>query len=171
MVALPLVVAVAVAIWFAMAPPDATRGIVAAFLVKQGKPLPDLAVEDAAGKGSSLRDLEAGRRRVVLLMEAECPHCHTELALLRQLRAEPGTTLGPVVVLAVGDPVLFPRLAQNYADLPMYLDANREIRRKYRLEAVPAMLVVDPAGSVTEVRVGLQPKDALRDLLAPPAAR
>jgi peroxiredoxin len=166
LVSLPLLAALAVVVWLNVLRPDPAQAILDSFLVKQGQPLPDLPLEDRAGKESSLRDLAAGQRRVVILMDAACPHCHTELASLRELRKEAGLALSPVVVLAVGDPDVFGALAESYADLPMYSDVNREIRGKYRLDAVPALMVVEPGGTIREIRVGLQPKDRLRGVLA-----
>lgn len=164
-IALPLVIGALVSayiFWDSQRFDDRIRDT---FRVKEGQALPALPVKDRAGAFSTLTEVAAGKRTVVVLMDSECPHCHTELASIQQLRKEGVRT--PLAVVSVGDTAVFGGLAERYADLPMYSDVNGEIRGKYRLLAVPATLVVDAAGKVSELHVGLRNPAQLRALLDP----
>jgi hypothetical protein len=171
LVAIPLVIGAAALAWvnFGPLPENPSQ---AAFLVKAGDPAPPLPLSDAAGTPVPLPSvLVPGAPTLVMVFSPECQHCHTQLRQLDSLRAAEPSLVPRLVLVSVGDEAQTAEYRGRNPGREVYDDPNLGFQRRYDLRAVPALLLVDGKGVVRGARVGLQPDERLRSLLAaaPPA--
>lgn len=127
-----------------------------------GEPVPTLAAEIVAGEGAEAHDridLEALRGRVVLLdfWASWCPPCRASIPILnRVLQRHPD-----VVALGVNaEPNLSPAgVARAHAlfraDFPSLQDRDWDLQRRFAIEALPTLFLVDRGGIVREVHTGV----------------
>lgn len=165
-IAAPLVAAAAFLYWLGVVAPARSREIMEAFRVREGQSIPAIALQDTAGGRATLAQTVAGHRALVVVMDPECTHCHTQLQSIQTLLARaPAATRPRVVVVSVGRADLLPEAARKYPGLPVYDDSRGALRGRLGLQVVPASFTVDAGGRVGDVRVGLQSDSYLGALL------
>jgi hypothetical protein len=166
-VATPMLAAAAFIYWMAVVAPARSREIMKAFQVRDGGILPLLALQDTTGARSSLAEVVMGQRALVVVMDPECAHCHTEIEAIRGLLARTPAERRPrVVAVSVGRSDLLKQAARKYPGLPVYDDARGSIRGRLGLQVVPATFTVTTDGRVDDVRVGVQSDAYLGSLLS-----
>lgn len=146
--------------------PDPASDAVPAFAVIRGAPAPaaEFTLRDLDGRSVSLGEF---RGRVVLLnfWATWCVPCREEIPAMQTLARD----LGPrgLVVLAVNyeeDPETVRAFVRDTAlSLPVLLDRDGAVARRYRVAGLPTSFVIDRRGSVVGSVIGF------RDWAAPPA--
>jgi AhpC/TSA family len=136
--------------------------------IRPGDPVPELVLRDGAGEAVPLAWLVGGGG-VVVIVDSQCPHCHTELESLHRIASQQPSGAAPpqLVVVSSGDTAGAAQLRARYGALPIYADMERALDRKYGLRAIPVLLVVGSASTVREVRAGVQSEAQIRALLRP----
>jgi peroxiredoxin len=56
-------------------------------------------------------------------------------------------------------------VAENGYQMPMLIDSNREIRRRYGVHKIPALLVIDREGVLRQEFIGEQDESVMRDAI------
>jgi peroxiredoxin len=140
-----------------------------------GKPAPDFELQLLNGKKFQLAQ---NRGRVVVLdfWATWCGPCLTAMPLVdRIVREFDGAG---VQLIAVNQQETAKQinsmLERHKLDLTVALDRDGAVSQKYRAEAIPQTVIIDRAGNVARVFVGIGPnsaetlREALRSVLAPP---
>jgi len=128
-----------------------------------GERAPDATIRDLQGNEVKLSDF---RGQVVLLdlWATWCGPCRKGLPDTASL-ARAGQSDG-FTVLAVSneDPETIKEFLaeEGLGDLPAYSDANRELWEKYKINAIPTVIIIDAKGNLAEYLVGLRPAEQLR---------
>jgi Redoxin len=165
-IALPLVGALGLAAWIGLfAAPESER-LRESFRLGDGEALPYVQVTDASGGSTTLREVAQGGRRLLLVMDDDCPHCHDELRLLRSLTRSGELPAEGVAVVSVSRQEKYAGLARRYSDLAVLNDVNGAFRARLGLAAVPAVVAVGADGRVAQVRFGLQTLPQLKMMAA-----
>ena len=164
LVAVPIVAALAFAVWINVGRRDPEEAL-KDFGVKKGAAVPQLLMENAQGEPSMLASRVSGRVAAVVVVDPTCQHCHTELTHLQQLVRETPSLAAGLVIVAMGPPEMVASLRSTFSGLEIFYDTQRAMERRYTIPGVPALIVVDAAGRVADVRLGLQKKAVLDELL------
>lgn len=172
LVALPLLLGAGALAWVNLRPAPTESPSQAAFLVRPGDAPPEVKLLDAAGAEVALASvLTPGAPTLLMVLSPDCEHCHTQLRMLAEMRTAEPASVPRVVLVSVGDEQQSADFRRRYAAWEVYEDANLGFQRRYDLRAVPALVLVDAAGVVRGARVGLQTRERLQALLAPPPAK
>lgn len=167
MIAAPLLAAGAFLFHLGVIAPREARALVSSFRVSTGQPVPAVRLQDTLGTRTSLAQAVLGQPALVVVMDPVCEHCHTEIATVRRLLARQAAGPAPrVLLVSVGESARLKEAARRYPGLPVYDDVTGTIRGRLGLRVVPASFVVDAAGQVGDVRVGLQSEEYLAGALA-----
>jgi hypothetical protein len=162
-IAVPLLAAAGVIVWLAVFARPASERLLDRFKVKPGGRVPYVQLEDRAGRATSLSQVAQGGGTLVLITDADCTHCDSQVRLFHALRAS-GDPAPRLVGVSVSKPERFGALAAKFNGIPVYDDVNGAFRDKLGLQGVPVMLSVAADGTVREVRFGLQNASQLRVL-------
>jgi peroxiredoxin len=154
-IAVPLVAALGVVVWLVAFAQPASERLLERFKVKPGSQVPYVQLQDREGRSTSLSQLSAGRPTLVLITDADCTHCDSQVRLLHALRNR-GEPAPRMVGVSVSKPERFGALAAKFGGIPIYDDVNKALRDKLGLQGVPVMLSVAADGTVREVKFGLQ---------------
>jgi methylamine dehydrogenase accessory protein MauD len=126
-----------------------------------GAKAPALRHHDIAGRAVSLGS-ERGRKTLLLFLSPGCRSCREAIERIGSL-----LEFGKFeIVLAVGASVTKTRLfVMEYdslveADVPVIADAERELSDRYRVGAVPYIVLIDEDGRIGGKGVGLSVLDA-----------
>jgi peroxiredoxin len=166
-VAVPLVAAGAFLFYLGVIQPREARAIVNAFQVRTGQPVPALILVDTLGERLSLAKAVLGQPTLVVVMDPECAHCHTELQAIRTiLDRTPPARRPRVVGVSVGRSDLLQDAARRYPGIPLYDDVGGAVQTRLGLRMVPAHFSVAADGRVSEVRVGLQSEPYLAGVMS-----
>jgi peroxiredoxin len=167
MIAAPLLAAAAFLFYLAVIAPREARELIASFRVTTGQPVPSVRLADTLGARTSLAQATLGQPALVVVMDPGCEHCHTEIGAIQRLIARnPGRPAPKVLLVSVGDSARLGEAARRYPTLPVYGDEVGTLRGRLGLRVVPASFVVDAAGRVGDVRVGLQSEEYFAGVLA-----
>jgi peroxiredoxin len=166
LVAAPLLAAGAFLFHLGVTAPREARELVSSFRVSTGQPVPSVRLADTLGATTTLAQAVLGQPALVVVMDPECEHCHTEIGTIQRLLARnPGRPAPRVLLVSVGESQRLAQAARRYPGLPLYDDEAGTIRGRLGLRVVPATFVVDAAGRVGDVRVGLQSEEYLAGVL------
>ncbi|HYW13018.1 MAG TPA: hypothetical protein VE871_13755 [Longimicrobium sp.] len=162
-IAVPLVAAAGVVVWLTMFAQPASERLLERFKVKPGGRVPYVQLQDRAGQATSLSQVAADAPTLVLITDADCTHCDSQVRLLHALR-DAGGPAPRLVGVSVSKPERFGALAAKFDGIPLYDDVNKAFRDKLGLQGVPVLLSVAADGTVREVKFGLQNGSQLRVL-------
>lgn len=140
-----------------------------------GKPAPDFELQLLTGKKFQLAQ---NRGRVVVLdfWATWCGPCLTAMPLVdRIVREFDGAGVQLLAVNQQETPKQINSMLERHKlDLTVALDRDGAVSQKYRAESIPQTVIIDRAGNVARVFVGIGPnsaetlREALRSVLAPP---
>lgn len=162
-IAVPLLGAAGVVVWLAAFAKPPSERMQEQFRVKPGAGVPFVQLEDPAGNATSLSRVAAGQPALVLITDADCTHCDSQVRLLHELRARGGPA-PRLVGVSVSRPERYNALVAKFNGIPVYDDVNQAFRDKLGLQGVPVLLSVAADGTVRQVRFGLQNASQLRVL-------
>lgn len=163
MIALPLVAAAGVIVWLAAFAQPASERLLDRFKVKPGGRVPYVQLQDRFGRATSLAEVASGEPTLVLVTDADCTHCDSQVRLLHAL-AETDAPAPRLVGVSVSRPERFGALAARFTHIPLFDDVNQAFHDKLGLQGVPLMISVAADGTVREVKFGLQNASQLRML-------
>jgi thiol-disulfide isomerase/thioredoxin len=131
-----------------------------------GKPAIDFTLKDLKGRAHSLKSL---RGKVVLLdfWATWCGPCRITMPQVDKIHREYANRGVEVMSINVGET---PKKAGDYMTKNGYafttlLDQDRAVSTQYRIDGIPTLVVIDPAGTVTDYLVGARDDVALRAAL------
>ncbi|MGB9878015.1 MAG: TlpA family protein disulfide reductase [bacterium] len=133
----------------------------------EGEQAPDLALRDLEGKSYRLSDLKG---KVILLdfWATWCPPCREELPVIEKLHQDfKGKGL---LVLGISNEekgVVEEFVRRNGLTFPILLDEKGEAGRKYKVVAIPRVILIDKKGKIRKDIVGYNPRNEkiLRELI------
>ncbi|MGC8842667.1 MAG: TlpA family protein disulfide reductase [bacterium] len=133
----------------------------------EGQQAPDLALRDLEGKSYRLSDLKG---KVILLdfWATWCPPCREELPVIEKLHQDfKGKGL---LVLGISNEekgVVEEFVRRNGLTFPILLDEKGEAGRKYKVVAIPRVILIDKKGKIRKDIVGYNPRNEkiLRELI------
>lgn len=163
-IAVPIVAALAAAVWIGVfATPPAER-MLERFRIKTGGRMPYVQLQDRGGASTTLSAAATGQPTLVVISDADCRHCESQLRIIKSLR-EKEAGAPRVVGVSVSIPGRYPSMAARYAPIPLYDDVNGTFRTRLGLAVVPAVLSVGADGRVRDIRFGLQGPSELRGMM------
>ncbi|MFZ3208458.1 MAG: TlpA disulfide reductase family protein [Geobacteraceae bacterium] len=121
-----------------------------------GSPAPDFTLRDLAGHEVRLADLR-GNVALVNFWATWCPPCREEIpSMLRLNRAMVGK---PFRMLAIsidegGKQAVEAYLSKDGAALPVLLDTDRKIGKRYGITGVPETFIIDRKGVIMKKVIG-----------------
>jgi thiol-disulfide isomerase/thioredoxin/outer membrane lipoprotein-sorting protein len=124
--------------------------------VPLGKRAPNFTVKTLAGEKRSLTDF---RGKVVLIdfWATWCPPCRKGLPETQAFAKKYGKR--GLAVLAISDEdakTVSPFIKSNHYTFPTYLDADSKMSTRYKIEAIPTVVILDKTGHLVAYMVGLQ---------------
>lgn len=140
----------------------------------EGTEAPTFALPIVAGEGSAEAasfDLSAQRGRVVVVdfWASWCPPCRRSIPILNEIQERYSTA--PVTFMGVNveenlDVARVRRAHAHFdAAFPSVQDRDQSVRANYRIDGLPTLLVIDQAGFVRWVHVGVPSAGDLSDTL------
>jgi thiol-disulfide isomerase/thioredoxin len=132
---------------------------------KESPDAPDFALKDLDGNTVKLSDYK-GKVVIIDFWATWCGPCRRGIPEFIELQKEYGED--QLVILGVsvdqGDLSVVPAFAKNYGINYPVLYANEDIQRKYGpIRSIPTAFIVDTAGKVNDVTVGLRPKTYFKE--------
>ena len=124
-----------------------------------GSPAPDFALKALDGREVKLSDYRGKETVVVAFWASWCGPCRMEMPSLQSFYEQHRGKGVEILALSIDDD---PALAQKYAEqnhlpFPVLIDNNQQAASQYRVEGIPVVFVVDPAGKVRFAHEGLNP--------------
>jgi peroxiredoxin len=131
----------------------------------EGKPAPQFALKDMAGKDVKLADLK-GQVVVLDLWATWCPPCRASLPHLDKLHEQVKDKGVKVFAVNVREekPDVEQFVEQTKLKTPVLLDSQGEVSEKYKANAIPQTVVIGKDGKVAKVFVGFGGEESARAL-------
>lgn len=130
-----------------------------------GKPAPEFVVTGLDGKTAKLSALK-GKVLLIDLWATWCGPCVYGLPETEKFaKASAGKNY---VVMAISDEdnaTVTKFVKEKGFKMPMYLDEGSKMRRAYRVNAIPTMMIIDAKGTLVNYFVGLQEPEVIREAL------
>jgi thiol-disulfide isomerase/thioredoxin/outer membrane lipoprotein-sorting protein len=107
-------------------------------------------------------DSHRGKTVVVDFWATWCGPCRTEMPHLEKLRQE---FAGKVEFLGVNDEqagTVRDFIKQHQYTMPVLMDGNRQVHKRYGVRAIPTLLIVDKEGFIREHFIGSRSEETLR---------
>lgn len=161
LLAVPVLAAAGAVVWLTVFAKPAQERLAERFKVKAGGRVPYVQLQDGAGASTSLAQVAQGGAALVVVTDAECEHCDSELRALRGMKVQAPR----VLAVSVSKPGGYAALAARHPGLALYDDVNGAFRGKLGLEGVPVTLAVAADGTVRDVKFGLQNPSQLRAMM------
>ena len=120
-------------------------------VAKVGEPAPDFTLVDLQGKTWTLSQLK-GQVVFVNFWATWCPPCRDEMPSMQKLfTRQPEDKFKMLAILSKDDPVLADAFAEKVnITMPILVDQNNAVGRKYGLTGLPETYIVDKQGVVRE---------------------
>jgi thiol-disulfide isomerase/thioredoxin len=107
-------------------------------------------------------DSHRGKTVVVDFWATWCGPCRKEMPHLEKLRGE---FAGKAEFLGVNDEqagTVREFIKQNQYTIPVLMDGNRQVHKRYGVRAIPTLLIVDKEGVIREHFIGSRSEETLR---------
>ena len=127
-----------------------------------GAKAPDFALKTPEGEVVRLSDF---RGRVVVLdfFATWCGPCRLEIAHLKEVREAFGESVVIISISIRESPEAVSRFAKVYGmDWVVVIDERGDVALRYRVTAIPTIVIVDREGRVRFIRVGVTPAETLK---------
>ena len=125
-----------------------------------------LATSKLDGSSFAMSDL-SGKPAILYFWATWCPQCRVQREVLNALSREWGDRVR-IAALTVDDDVpSVQRYLEAHSSLSHELRASPELRRLFRVEGLPTLVVIDANGRVQAVSSGLTDADGLRRAVLP----
>jgi peroxiredoxin len=111
----------------------------------QGQEAPDFELPDSTGKMWSLKSLR-GRPVLLNFWATWCPPCVEEMPTLENLNKRSGDLVVLTVSVDEDWEVIRKFFGAKGTELPILLDAEREVAKRYGTEKFPETFLIDPDG-------------------------
>lgn len=126
----------------------------------------DFVSEDVSGKKIALSDFR-GKKPVLLIFWATwCGYCAKELPDLKTFTQKHQDEI-QVLVVSSGESreIIKDYIQENDINFSMLLDEQKEIWNSYLVRGTPTHFLIDKAGKIVTLRLGLTQKDGLEVML------
>lgn len=137
-------------------------------LVKVGERAPDFQLQNLEGETISLSDFR-GKPVLINFWATWCPPCRVEMPYLQQIYdewSEKGLVL-LAIDLAESPAKIGDFLRTNNLSLPVLLDTDMNVSRRYNVSPIPTTFFVDRNGIIQSKVIGAFPnKEAIEEHLA-----
>ena len=132
---------------------------------REAGPAPPFTLPDLDGRPVSLADF-AGRVVLVDFWATWCEPCKQQIPVLNQFhRRHPAATVLGVAVDAGGREAVAPFAAEHGIEYPVLL-GSESLARAYGVPGFPALVVVDPAGRLDALHLGVITPEELAEAAA-----
>jgi len=122
-----------------------------------GQPSPDFHLSDLEGQRMDMQPLRAGQPAILFFWATWCPHCRTQLREL-SMQAENIESKGIRIILVnvgEGPTEVTAYLQNNDIDLPVLLDTDDEVSKRYKIVGLPTFFLIGRDGLIISVVHGL----------------
>lgn len=127
----------------------------------QGRAAPDFRLENIEGQSVALSDFR-GKPVLVNFWATWCLACREEMPYLQQVYNE-WTAKGLVLLTVdIGETpsVITKYFEENNLSMPVLLDIDQEVARRYNITGIPTSLLIDGEGIIRKRQIGAYPNAA-----------
>lgn len=122
----------------------------------EGEPAPDFSVTDLSGRTIDNGDLE-GHLTALLFVSPDCSSCSLTLSEMNAIHAK---TSGQLIVFCRSTPERCAQMAATYElDVPVVVDEDLEVSRRFRVAAAPTAVLIDPDGRIDSYGQPMSPEE------------
>lgn len=145
-------------------------GAVNAFAAGEGDPMPAMKLLDVStGADMAVSEHLAGSVGAIVYMQTSCAACRKELIALKEISAKyPGLKIIAISVDS-GNPARVKRYQDHFGfDFPFLHDPDFATPELFEFSFTPALVLVDKAGKIAQLKGGYRPGDevALEEKIA-----
>lgn len=136
-------------------------------VARVGEPAPDFQLENLDGQLISLSELR-GKPVLINFWAIWCTFCHAEMPYLQQIYEEWSGKGLVVLAINIGEspPKVKEFLQALNLSLPVLLDTEQAVARKYNVPPIPTTFFIDSDGIIREKIIGAFPsKEAIEEHL------
>jgi peroxiredoxin len=142
----------------------------AAVPIRAGERAADFTVKTLNGEPVTLSSLR-GNIIVLDFWATWCAPCRAELPAMEKIRAEFGAAVRFYGISDEEPATVRKFIEENRLAMPVLLDGNREMHRRYGVHKIPALFVIDREGVVRCQLTGARKESELRDAVRSAVAR
>jgi len=120
-----------------------------------GKPAPDFQAQTLDGQSVSLSDLK-GKAVIVNFWATSCGYCVYEMPFLQEIHDEWSDRGLVVLAINIGESAskITSFMQGQRLSLPVLLDSEGNIARKYNIPGIPTSFFIDKDGIIQDMKVG-----------------
>ncbi len=134
-------------------------------VVQIGQPLPTLSFADLDGQAVDFNHF-LGQKLLVVFVELECGFCQEQFEVLEAIYGQAEGRLVIVVVATYDSFLSFDSLPENFSPFQLWIDSQRQLRRKLGVVGVPTLFLLDEYGILQYKKVGYQALDEVQKVIA-----
>jgi len=129
-----------------------------------GEPAPDFTLQNLDGESVSFSDFE-GRPVLINFWNTGCPPCRGEMPYLQEVYDEQRDTELVLLTINIGQSVSTVKdfLEENNLALPVLLDSDGDVTRRYGMPGIPTTFFIDRDGILRVKVIGGFPTKAAID--------
>ncbi len=137
-------------------------------MARLGEPISDFELEELGGKRVKLKDYR-GRPVMINFWATWCPPCRAEMPVLQQYRDAHAAQGLELLAINAGESAREAGFfaSQNNFTFPILLDLDMAVTNGLRITGFPTTLLVDRAGVVRKIHIGLLTPDILESDFTP----
>jgi len=132
--------------------------------IRTGERAADFSVKALDGESVALESLH-GSVVVLDFWATWCLPCRAEFPAIEKIRSEFGSAVRFYGVSDEAPATVKKFVEENRYRIPMLLDTNREMRRRYRIHKIPVLFVIDRDSVVRRQFIGTRNESELREAI------